>query len=385
MQKLGATWIEIDLDAIAHNIRSIKEIVGEKVKIMGVIKANAYGHDVLEVASALYENGVSHFAVARVGEGVELRKAGIDTPILILGLTLKEQMESLLEYNLTPTVCNIEEVDFLSKLATKHNKVVKVHVKVDTGLGRIGILPEDALTFIQKTQHMDNIDIEGIFTHFATSNEKDKSYTEEQFRKFSDLLTILKENKINIKLKHSANSSATIVLPYTRLDMVRPGLIIYGLYRSPEEKNMIKLKPALKFKTKIVYVKKVPAGKYIGYGRTYTTTSETIMATLPVGFVDGLPRILSNNGEVTVKGSKAPIIGRIAMDQAIIDVSSIPEVKVGDEVTLFGNHDIEELAQKINTVPEEICCNTDCRRVPKLFFKGGKPYKIKSILGEKLL
>jgi len=385
MQNLGLIWTEIDLDAIVDNIKAIRELVGEKVKIMGVVKANAYGHDALEVAPLLLQNGASFLGVARLDEGVELRKANIKAPILVLGLTLKEEMPSLLLYDLTPTVCDMERVEFLSHLAIKKNKVAKVHVKVDTGLGRIGVLPENALNFVQRVHDMKNIQIEGIFTHFAVAAEKDKSYTEEQFAKFTTVLNALEKKGIKIPLKHTANSPAVLALPHVYLDMVRPGLSIYGLYPSPEVKRAIRLKPALKLKTRIVYLKKLPAGKSISYGRTHTTTAETLVATLSVGYADGYPRLLSNNGEVLIRGRKSPVIGRITMDQTMIDVTHIPGVEIGEEVTLWGNHAIEETAGRVRTIVDEVLCMADKKRIPKLFMKDGKPYKIKSMLGERLL
>ena len=385
MQNLGLIWTEIDLDAIVGNIKAIRKLVGEKVKIMGVVKANTYGHDALEVAPLLLQNGASFLAVARLDEGVELRKANIKAPILILGLTLKEEMPSLLLYDLTPTVCDMERVVFLSQLAIKENKVAKVHIKVDTGLGRIGVLLENALDFVQRVQGMKNIQIEGIFTHFAVADEKDKSYTEEQFAKFTAVLNALEKKGLKIPLKHTANSPAILDLPHVFLDMVRPGLSIYGLYPSSEIKRVIKLKPALKLKTKIVYLKRLPAGESIGYGRTYTTTFETLVATLPVGYADGYPRLLSNNSEVSIRGSKSPVIGRIAMDQTMVDVTHIPGVEIGEEVTLWGNQAIEETAGRVGTIVDEVLCMADKKRVPKLFIKDGKPYKIKSMLGERLL
>lgn len=385
MQNLGPIWTEIDLDAMVSNIKAIRGLLGEKVKIMATVKANAYGHDASEVAHVLLKNGASYLAVARLDEGVELRRANIKAPILILGLTPKEQAEALLLYDLTPAVCDIEMVEFLSQLAIKMNKVAKVHIKVDTGMGRIGVFPEDALNFVQRVQAMKNIQIEGIFTHFPVADEKDKSYTEEQFEKFTTVLNTLGKKGIKIPLKHVANSAAILDLPHMNLDMVRPGIIIYGLYPSAEVKRVIKLKPALKLKTRIVYLKKLPAGRSVGYGRTYTTTSETLVATLPVGYADGYSRLLSNNSEVLIRGSKAPVIGRVCMDQTMIDVTHIPGVAIGEEVTLWGDQGIEETAERIETIVNEVVCMVDKRRVPKLFIKDGKPYKIKSMLGERLL
>jgi alanine racemase len=232
---------------------------------------------------------------------------------------------------------------------------------------------------------MKGIQIEGIFTHFAVADEKDKSYTEEQFAKFTAVLNALEKKRIKIPLRHTANSATILALPHMYLDMIRPGLSIYGLYPSSEVKRVIKLKPALKLKTRIIYLKRLPASKSIGYGRTHTTTSETLVATLPVGYADGYPRLLSNNSEVLIRGSKAPVIGRIAMDQTMIDVTHIPGVGIGEEVTLWGNEAIDETARRVGTIVDEVLCMADRKRVTKLFMKDGKPYKIKSMLGERLL
>ncbi len=385
MQTLGPIWIEIDMDAIVENVRSIRYSLDRKVMIMGVVKANAYGHDAPEVAPLLLQNGVSYLGVARLAEGIELRKSDIKAPIFILGLTGREDMEALLSYNIASAVCDIGDVDFLSKLAVKNNKVAKVHVKVDTGLGRIGVSTDNAITFIRRVQDMRNIQIEGIFTHFAVADKHDKSYTEKQFGEFSSLLETLERTGIRIPLKHVANTAAVLDLPHMSLDMVRLGILLFGLYPSAEVKKSIKVKSAMKFKSRIVYLKKVPAGKSISYGRTYTTTANTLVATLPVGYADGYSRLLSNNAEVMVKGKKAPVIGRVCMDQTMIDVTHIPGVELGEEVTLWGGKGIYESARRMHTIVNEVVCMADKKRVPKLFIKNGRPYKVKSMLGEMLL
>jgi len=391
MQKLlGLTWTEVNLDAIAQNVKNIKKLIGKKKELMAVVKGNAYGHDILEISSVVLENGATRLAVARLEEAIFLRKAGITVPILVLGLTLKPQAESLVSYDITPTVCEFEMIEKLSESAVQMNKMTKIHLKVDTGMGRIGIFPDDVLKFIKRIKTLKNVEIEGIFTHFSVADEKDKFYTEEQFRKFIEILTILEKEGIKIPIKHVGNSATLLDLPHMWLDMVRPGLAIYGLYPSKEVKKTINLIPAQQFKTKIVFIKELPRGESISYGRTYITKRRMRVASLPVGYADGYNRLLSNQGEVLVRGQRVPIIGRVCMDQCMIDVTNLTQVEIGDEVVLWGRQGegmitVEEIAQKIRTINYEIVHLPDKKRVPKLFIKDGKPWKIKTMLGERLL
>ncbi|MDD5014309.1 MAG: alanine racemase [Atribacterota bacterium] len=388
---LGPTWIEIDLDAIAKNVKNIKKLIGEKKELMAVVKGNGYGHDIFEISSVVLKNGANRLAVARLEEGIFLRKTGITVPILVLGLTLEQQVELLVSYNLTPTVCKYETVEKLSKFAVKEDKMVKVHIKVDTGMGRIGIFPNHVLDFVKKVEAFKNIEIEGIFTHFSVADEKDKAYTEAQFKKFMEVLTILEKEGIKIPVKHVGNSATLLDFPHMWLDLVRPGISIYGLYPSTEVQKTVKLIPAHSFKTRIIFLKELPVGRCISYGRTYTTTKRrTKIASLPVGYADGYSRLLSNQGEVLVRGRRFPVIGRVCMDQTMIDVTNLPQVEAGDEVVLWGRQGqeeitVEEVAEKIGTINYEIVHLPDKKRVPKLFIKDGKPYKIKSMLGEELL
>ena len=391
MQKLlGLTWTEVNLDAIAQNVKNIKKLIGKKKELMAVVKGNAYGHDILEISSVVLENGATRLAVARLEEAIFLRKAGITVPILVLGLTLKPQAESLVSYDITPTVCEFEMIEKLSESAVQMNKMTKIHLKVDTGMGRIGIFPDDVLRFIKRIKTLKNVEIEGIFTHFSVADEKDKFYTEEQFRKFIEILTILEKEGIKIPIKHVGNSATLLDLPHMWLDMVRPGIAIYGLYPSKEVKKTINLIPAQQFKTKIVFIKELPRGESISYGRIYITKRRMRVASLPVGYADGYNRLLSNQGEVLVRGQRVPIIGRVCMDQCMIDVTNLTQVEIGDEVVLWGRQGeemitVEEIAQKIRTINYEIVHLPDKKRVAKLFIKDGKPWKIKTMLGERLL
>ena len=388
---LGSTWLEIDLDAIAKNTRNIKKLIGQNKELMAVVKGNAYGHDVLEIVPIFLKNGATRLAVARLEEGIFLRKAGIDVPILVLSATLKEEAETALMHDITTSVCNISFIKKMNELSLKLKKKAKIHLKIDTGMGRLGVKPEKAVDFIKKVLTFDHIIIEGIFTHFSVADEKDKKYTEEQFRKFSEILKILEKEKIRIPLKHVSNSATLLDLEHMWLDMVRPGIALYGLYPSKEVKKVIKLIPAQRFKTRIAFLKELPAEKSISYGRTYTTYKKnTIIASLPIGYADGYSRLLSNKGEVLVRGRRMPIIGRICMDQCMIDVTDLPLVKIGDEVVLWGKQGneritVEEIADKLNTINYEITHLPDKKRVSKLFIKNGKPYKVKSMLGEELI
>ena len=388
---LGPTWIEVNLDAIAQNVRNIKKLIGKKTELMAVVKGNAYGHDVLEVVPVVLNNGATRLAVARLEEGIFLRKAGITVPILVLGLTLKQQAELLVSYSITPTVSEYEMIEELSKFAVKEERTAKVHLKVDTGMGRIGILPDHILDLVKKIKALKNIEIEGIFTHFSVADEKDKTYTEMQFKKFMDVLTVLENEGIRIPVKHVGNSAALLDLPHMCLDLVRPGISIYGLYPSREVQKTIKLIPAHTFKTRIAFLKELSAGQSISYGRTYTTNKErTVVASLPVGYADGYNRLLSNQGEVLIRGKRFPVIGRVCMDQTLIDVTNLPQAETGEEVVLWGKQEqeeimVEEIAEKVGTINYEIVHMPDKKRVPKLFIKNGRPWKIKTMLGEKLL
>ncbi|GAJ02050.1 unnamed protein product, partial [marine sediment metagenome] len=285
---------------------------------------------------------------------------GITVPILVLGLTLKQQTELLVSYNITPTVSEYEMIEKLSESALKEDKIVKVHLKVDTGMGRIGFFPNRILNFIKKVKVLKNVEIEGIFTHFSVADEKDKSYTEKQFGKFMEVLNHLEKEGIEIPIKHVSNSAALLDLTHMWLDLVRSGISVYGLYPSREVQKTVKLVPAHAFKTRIVFLKELPAGECISYGRTYTTKQKrTVVASLPVGYADGYNRLLSNQGEVLIRGRRFPVIGRICMDQTMIDVTNLPQVEIGDEVVLWGRQGqeeiaVEEIADKIKTINYEV-------------------------------
>ncbi len=390
MENIRPVWLEINLDAIAHNVRMIRQVIGKNTQIIAVVKANAYGHGAIEVSETLLENGVTMLGVGVIEEGIVLRKAGIIAPILVCGLTTDDQLEPLVMHNLTATVCRLKTIQALSRMASKKKKKVRVHIKIDTGMGRLGIPSEDILNFIKEIGKMKDIEAEGIFTHFAATNEENGNYTRKQFEKYEKALLQLEREGIDVPLRHVASSAAILKSSRFHLDAVRPGIIIYGLFPSPKTKRTVQLKPAAEFKTRIVFLKKVPAGSSIGYGRTYTTTRPTKIATLPLGYADGYSWLLSNKGEVLVGGQRAPIIGKICMDLCMIDVTHISGVQVGDEVVLWGKQgskmiSVEEVAQKTGSIVYEVICMVDKERVPKVFIKNRKPFKVKSLLGNTLL
>jgi len=364
------TRVEIDLDSIAYNIHQIRKKVGNKTKIMAVMKANAYGHGAVEVAKVAIDAGAQWLAVALVEEGIQLREAGIQSPILILGSTPPDQVHEVIKYNLSQTVCSRELIETLSNEAQSWNQTAKVHIKVDTGLGRLGIFPEEVAAFVKESSCLEGIEIEGIFTHFSVADE-DKAFTELQIKKFKEVISNLEREKIHIPLKHAANSAAVVGFASSYFNLVRPGIILYGLYPSPEINRTIPLKPAMSFKTKITYLKRVPAGYSLSYDRTFTTKRKSLIAILPVGYADGYPRALSNKGEVLIKGKRAPVVGMICMDMTLVDVTHIPDVKVGDEVVLFGKQNgaqisADEIASKSDLINYEILCGIS-KRVPRIY------------------
>jgi alanine racemase len=380
-------WMEVNLDNLAYNIRQIKNNIKAPASIMGIVKADGYGHGAVEISRVLLEEGVQRLGVAVLDEGIALRQEGIDVPILVLGYTPPQLFDKVLEHRITPTLYNYQDALRLSELASKNGSSVKVHLKLDTGMGRIGMIPgQDSLDMVSNIYALPGIKIEGIFTHFSVADEKDKTYTREQFKKFTGFVNALKERGIDIPLRHAGNSAASIDLPETHLDMVRPGVILYGLYPSDEvEKGKLSLKPLASLKTVISHVKTVPPGTSVGYGRKYISAGERVIATLPIGYADGYTRLLSGKASVLVHGTRAPLAGNICMDQCMIDVTGIDGVKVGDEVVLMGSQGeetitAEELASLLGTINYEIVCMIG-KRVPRVYIKDGKVQKIKVGVG----
>ncbi|WP_027356504.1 alanine racemase [Desulfofundulus thermocisternus] len=364
-------WAEVNLGAIAHNIREIRKLIQPGTKLMAVVKADAYGHGAIPVARVALASGAQYLAVAILDEALALRREGITAPILILGYTPPEQACILVEYDLTQTVFSLEVARAISAAAETAGKIVRVHIKVDTGMGRIGVFPDEAPEFAEAISRLPGIFIEGVYTHMACADERDKTYTYWQFRRFKEALAGIKARGLTIPLKHVANSATTLDLPEMHLDMVRTGIIMYGLWPSSEVRRVIDLKPAMQLKARVAYIKRVPAGTSISYGRKFTTNSPSIIATLPLGYADGWSRLLSNKAEVLIHGQRAPLVGRVCMDQCMVDVTRIPGVQPGDEVVLFGVQGeqflpVEEVASHIGTINYEMVCMIS-KRVPRIY------------------
>jgi alanine racemase len=354
------TWAEIDLKAIAYNFKVIKKTVGPKVKILTVVKSDAYGHGMLPVAKKLVKLGVNYLGVASIDEGIILRRAGIQKPILLFENILPQFAQEVVRNNLTATICTKEVAARINHYAKKNGVKAKVHIKIDTGMGRLGIWHHEALGFIKAINNFPNLKIEGVYTHFPCA-DSDSDFTQKQIRDFKSLIEKIEQADIRIPIYHVANSMGKIGYPDSHLDMVRAGLMLYGLYPKEGLKKKIKLKPVLSLKTKIIFLKKVPAGRSISYGRTFISTRETIIATLPIGYQDGYLRSLSNQAKVLFRGQHFPIVGRICMDQLMVDLGKNTKARIGDTITLVGREgkaeiSLEELAHLAQTINYELAC-----------------------------
>jgi alanine racemase len=376
-------WEEINLDNLVHNIRSIRKI-SNCDEIIAVVKADAYGHGAIDIVSELIENGADSLAVAVISEAVELRKVGIEAPILILGFTSPAHFSELLKYDVEQSVFSYDYAELLSKESGKNFKKAKIHICVDTGMGRIGFLPnEESIREVYKISTLPNIKIEGIFSHFSTADETDKSYSIEQMKKFDYFCERLNELGIFLGKKHIGNSAAAIDLPNSHFNAIRPGIVLYGYYPSNEvDRNQIELKPVMQLKTNIVHIKKVPKDFSVGYGRSFITKKESVIATLPVGYADGYTRALNGKAKVIVKGEFSPVVGKICMDQCMIDVSHIKNVSIGDEVILIGSSgdkkfDADDMAEVLGTINYEVICMIS-RRVPRVYIKDGMVIKVRN-------
>lgn len=370
---------DIDLDAFAFNLESIKNNLKEDTKIITVLKADGYGHGALPLArEAVKDPRVWGVAVATVEEAEELRQGGIRKPLLILGYTYEENYEQIAREEFRPAVFKLSMARKLSQAAVKNNIVVNVHIKIDTGMSRIGYRDlETAVPEIMEISRLPGIRIEGLFTHFARADEKKTDPAYVQFRKFQEFQKALEAQGLEIPICHCSNSAGIIRMPEANLNAVRAGVILYGLYPSEDvEKEPVPLKPVMELKSHIAYIKTVEAGVQISYGGTFTTQRETRVATIPVGYADGYARGLSNKGSVLIRGKRAPILGRVCMDQFMVDVTDIPQAQELDEVVLLGRsgdeqitmEELGELSGRFNY--EFACCIS--KRVPRIYFKGGQ-------------
>jgi alanine racemase len=378
------TWAEIDLRAYAHNIRELKRITRPPARLMAVVKANGYGHGAIEVAREALQNGAEYLGVARINEAIPLRKAGFDAPILIFGYSPPDLAPLLIDYELTQTVYSLPTASALSEQATRKRKKINIHLKVDSGMGRLGFLmqstdgnPDDSaaqnpVREIEAITRLPGLTVEGIFTHFATADSADKSYANLQLDRFLDLLNRLQKEGLDPPVRHAANSAALIDMPHSHLDMVRPGIATYGLQPSDEvNQSDVDLRPVMTLKSRIIHLKKVSPGFNISYGITYQTKNHTTIATVPVGYADGFSRLLSSRGHMLVHGQRVPIVGRVCMDLTMLDVGRVAGVALEDEVVVFGEQANEavtadEIASSLNTINYEVV-STITGRVPRVY------------------
>jgi len=376
MSKYYRMRAEIDLTAIRKNIETMRSYISDDKKLLAVIKANAYGHGAVEVAKALTDLA-DYYGVAFIDEALELRKAGINKPVLILGHTDESLFEALIDYDITQTIYTYEQAKVMSDVATSKGKLAKVHVKLDTGMNRIGFgCVNESVEAIVKISQLPGLDVEGIYTHYYLADVKDKTVANLQLERYTQMLQWLEEKGVSFALRHISNSAGIMEMPNETYDMVRSGIATYGLYPSEEmDKEACVLYPAMQLISHVTHVKMVHKGETIGYGASYTLPEDKMIATVEVGYADGYPRALSNQGRMLVHGEYAPIVGRVCMDQTMIDVSHIPDVKVGDKVVLVGKQgknsiSVEELADMSASFNYEFVCDVN-RRVPRVFYQDG--------------
>ncbi|WDV45267.1 alanine racemase [Clostridiaceae bacterium M8S5] len=375
LQDLRPTWAEINIDNLINNIKEVKRLSKEDTLITAVVKADGYGHGADVIAKYLLENGADRLAVATLTEAVHLRQY-YNGSILVMGYTPNNQSNTVIKNDITQTIYRYEDALELSNSAKILNKKAQIHIKIETGMGRLGLMVDrEGIDTIIKISKLENIIIEGMFTHFALADSRDKTTTKKQYEKFTKLIDELNKREINIPIKHVANSASIIDLKEYNMDMVRAGIMLYGL-RPSDEVNLdkVNLKPAMSLKTKLAHIKEVDKGYGISYGHIYKTNKKQLIGTLPIGYADGYTRLLSEKAYVSINNKKAPIIGRICMDQCMVDLTNI-DAKVGDEVILFGDDgispSIDDIAEMIGTINYEIVCMIS-KRVPRVYVKDGK-------------
>lgn len=369
---LRPTWVEIDLDALTSNYEEIRRIVGPDIKILGVVKADAYGHGSLECARTLCDAGVDMLAVAFIDEAIALRQGGITEPILLLGFTAKEHIPDLVRWDVIPGVYQLDFARELSDYCVEAGIRHPIHIKIDTGMGRIGIGWRDAAKEIEVMSQLEGIELQGLYSHFSTADATDKTYTNEQIQRYQQVVAELEEKDIPIPIKHMANSAGIFDVEGVHFDMVRPGIILYGLYPSAEvDRSKIDLKPVMTLKSTIVHLKTIQSGESVSYGNNFVATEDRLIGTLPIGYADGYTRMLNGIAKVWIAGQLVPVVGNICMDQCMIDLTDIDEVSLYDEVELFGNNiSADILAEALGTINYEITCMVN-KRVPRVYLKDG--------------
>ncbi len=384
---LRPVWIEVNLDHLKHNLQEVKRVVKKNTKVCCVIKADGYGHGAVEIAKTLKDNGADYFAVATLTEAIQLRKGGVELPILVLGYTPEEHWQQIIDYDIIQTVYSLAQAKAYSQTTSDCKKEMKVHLKIDTGMSRLGFnVSKETIEAIKVIHQLPYMMVEGIYTHFATADEKDKTFTVKQYNKFMSLVEELEGEGYTFPIKHVSNSAAIIDLPKMNLDMVRAGIMLYGLYPSPEvDHQAVNLKQVMSLKVKVAQVKKLPANSGVSYGLIYKTEGERQIITLPIGYADGFTRMLTNKVEVILKNRKVPIVGRICMDQSMADATGI-EVERGDEVTIISNdpasgNTVDEIAEKLGTINYEIVCMMG-KRIPRVYMENNNLLHIKDSLIE---
>ncbi len=374
LQETRPTILEINLDNLAHNIRELRRRTGDKTLIMAIVKANGYGHGAISSSKIFLENGADRLGVSLLTEGIELRKAGIEAPILILNYTPPSQYEKIIQYDLIQNIYSYEDAKELSKACLALDKKVDIHIKIDTGMGRIGFYPNNkSIEDIIKISKLPGINIEGIFTHFAKSDERDKTFTNLQYRRFMNVVEKLEKKGLFIDIKHVSNSAATLDIEKYNLNMIRPGLLLYGHYPSDEViENNLNIIPAMTLKSTISHIKTISKGSGVSYNHLYIASKKTKIATLPIGYADGYSRMLTGKAHVSINDKRAEVVGKICMDQMMVDITDIEDLKIGDEVILFGYGEnvasVEDIASWLGTVNYEIVCMMS-RRVPRIYIK----------------
>ena len=366
-------FLEVDLRSVAFNVRSIRTKLGKKVEFLAVVKADAYGHGAYEVSKAALQNGADLLGVAILEEGIELREKGIEAPILILYPEFLGREKKILEYGLECTVTDLGFARNLSLRAADLDKTASIYIKVDTGMGRYGLPPDEAYRFVKRIRDLKNIKVKGILSQLSSAEEKEDDFSFRQISTFKEVLEKLDEFNRGFLNKSIANSSAVLNLPESHFNQVRVGLLLYGIYPSPEVSRTIQVKPALSFKSRILFLKEVEKGTAIGYGRSYVTPRKTRVATIPLGYADGFGRLLSNKAQVLIHGKRAPVIGRVCMDAFMIDVTDIPQAKAGDELVLIGKQGeeeitVDEFAEWNQSISYEVLTRMG-RRLPKVYLQ----------------
>jgi len=370
------TWVEVSLSAFRSNMRAFREALPDSMAVMAVVKADAYGHGAVQMAKTAVEEGADYLGVAFMDEALELRRAGIEAPILILGYTPPEAIPLAARYNITVNVYSFEVLDALRKLSAQNR--VKIHIKVDTGMGRLGLhREEEAISFIEESLSLPGVEVEGLFTHFANADDADKTYTQMQYDRFDRIVSHFANRGVRFKYLHTGNTAAGIDTPELSYNMIRLGIGLYGLYPSQQvRQERIELSPVMSWKTRVVMLKTMPEGAGVSYGTIYRTREGERIATLPVGYADGYSRRLTGAASAIVRGCKVPVVGTICMDQCMLSVTEVPDVSLGDEVVLLGRQGEEvitadELAAKLGTINYEITCMIS-HRVPRVYLEDGE-------------